>query len=63
MYMILRLLNPDLTPAEVTIKMIDGTPEQLKDRILKFQKFIIRTVSKEKMDLKRVGLVIDLKID
>ena len=52
MYMVLRLLNPDLTPAEVTIKMIDGTPEQLKDRILKFQKFIIRTVSKEKMDLK-----------
>jgi len=53
MYMVLRLLNPDLSPAEVTIKMIDGTPEQIKNRILRFQKFIIKTLSKEKTDLKR----------
>lgn len=46
MYMLLRLLNPDLSPAEVTIKMIDGTPKQLRNRILRFQKFIIRTLQK-----------------
>ena len=48
MYMILRLLNPDLEPADITIKMIDGTPKELRNRILRFQKFIIRTLSKEK---------------
>lgn len=47
MYMVLRLLNPDLSPAQVTIKMIDGTPKELKNRILRFQKFIIRTLSNE----------------
>ena len=52
MYMILRLLNPDLEPADITIKMIDGTPEQLRNRILRFQKFIIRTLSKEKQSIK-----------
>ena len=52
MYMILRLLNPDLSPAEVTIKMIDGTPEQLKNRVLRFQKYIIRTLSKENKAIK-----------
>ena len=52
MYMVLRLLNPDLSPAEVTIKMIDGTPEQLKNRVLRFQKYIIRKLSKEKDDIK-----------
>jgi hypothetical protein len=52
MYMVLRLLNPDLEPAEITIKMIDGTPEQLRNRILRFQKFIIRTLSKEKKRIK-----------
>ncbi len=52
MYVILRLLNPDLTPADVTIRMIDGKPTELKDRILRFQKFIIRTLKKEKAYLK-----------
>ena len=47
MYMILRLLNPDLNPSEITIKMIDGPPNELKNRILRFQKFIIRTLSKK----------------
>ena len=47
MYMILRLLNPDMEPAQVTMKMIDGTPKELKNRILRFQKFIIRVLSKE----------------
>ena len=52
MYMVLRLLNPDMSPSEVTIKMIDGTPEQLKNRVLRFQKYIIRTLSKEKSYIK-----------
>ena len=52
MYMVLRLLNPDLNPADITIKMIDGTPKELKNRILRFQKFIIRTLSKEKNRIK-----------
>ena len=47
MYMILRLLNPDLNPIEVTRRMIDGTREQLLDRLLRFQKYIIRTLRKE----------------
>ena len=50
--MVLRLLNPDLEPADITIKMIDGTPSQIKNRILRFQKFIIRTLSKEKESIK-----------
>jgi hypothetical protein len=54
MYMLLRLLNPDLSPAEVTIKMIDGTPKQLRNRILRFQKFIIRTLQKTKKDPKTI---------
>ena len=53
MYMLLRLLNPDLSPAEVTVKMIDGTPQQLRNRILRFQKFIIRTLQKTKKDPKQ----------
>ena len=52
MYMVLRLLNPDLEPADITIKMIDGTPKELRNRILRFQKFIIRTLSKEKKLIK-----------
>tara|TARA_B100000886_G_scaffold287707_1_gene212467 strand:+ start:466 stop:2112 length:1647 start_codon:yes stop_codon:yes gene_type:complete len=52
MYMILRLLNPNLSPAEVTIKMIDGTPEQLLKKILRFQKFIIKTLQNEKSIIK-----------
>ena len=52
MYMVLRLLNPDLEPADITIKMIDGTPKELRNRILRFQKFIIRTLSKEKKVIK-----------
>lgn len=52
MYMVLRLLNPDLEPAEITLKMIDGTPKELKNRILRFQKFMIRILSEEKQSLK-----------
>lgn len=51
MYMILRLLNPDLSPPEITMNMINGTPEQLKNRILRFQKFIIKTLQSEKENI------------
>jgi hypothetical protein len=51
MYMVLRLLNPDLSPSDVTTKMIDGTPTELKNRILRFQKFIINTLKNEKTDI------------
>ena len=54
MYMILRLLNPDLSPPEITMNMINGTPEQLKNRILRFQKFIIKTLKSEKKDIKKL---------
>ncbi len=46
MYMVLRLLNPDLNPAEITLRMIDGKPKDLLNRVLRFQKFIIRVLSK-----------------
>ena len=52
MYMVLRLLNPDLSPADITMNMINGTPKELLNRILRFQKFIIRTLSKEKKYIK-----------
>lgn len=52
MYMLLRLLNPDLSPADVTVKMIDGSPSQLRNRILRFQKFIIRTLQKTRKDVR-----------
>ena len=52
MYIVLRLLNPQLSPAEVTLKMIDGTPNDLRNRILRFQKFIIKTLQKEKKFIK-----------
>lgn len=53
MYMLMRLLNPDMSPADVTIKMIDGTPKELKNRILRFQKFIIRRLQNVKDDIKK----------
>jgi hypothetical protein len=52
MYMVLRLLNPDLSPADITVKMIDGKPKQLLNRILRFQKFVVRTLQKQKNPLK-----------
>lgn len=52
MYMVLRLLNPDLSPADITMRMINGTSKELLNRILRFQKFIIRTLSKEKKYIK-----------
>ena len=52
MYMVLRLLNPDLSPADITMNMINGTSKELLNRILRFQKFIIRTLSKEKNYIK-----------
>ena len=52
MYMVLRLLNPHMKPPEITIKMIDGTPKELKDRILRFQKFIIKTLQNQKTYVK-----------
>ena len=52
MYMLMRLLNPDMKPADVTIKMIDGTPKEIKNRILRFQKFIIRRLKNVKNNLK-----------
>ena len=51
MYMLLRLLNPDMNPDEITIKMIDGTPKELKNRLLRFQKFIIKTLQNEKENI------------
>jgi hypothetical protein len=53
MYMLMRLLNPDMKPADVTMKMIDGTPKEIKNRILRFQKFIIRRLQNVKYDLKK----------
>lgn len=52
MYMVLRLLNPDLSPADITVKMIDGKPKQILNRVLRFQKFIVRTLQKQKKPLK-----------
>ena len=52
MYMVLRLLNPELSPSDVTIKMIDGTPEELKNRLLRFNKYIVNTLSEEKENLR-----------
>ena len=49
----MRLLNPDMKPADVTIKMIDGTPKEIKNRILRFQKFIIRRLKNVKNNLKK----------
>lgn len=46
MYIVLRLLNPDMPPYEITKRMIDGTKEQLLDKILRFQKYIINTLKK-----------------
>ena len=51
MYILLRLLNPKMNPDEITIKMIDGTPEQLKDRLLRFQGFIINTLRKQEINV------------
>ena len=51
MYMLLRLLNTNMNPDEITFNMIDGTPEQLKNRLLRFQKFIIKTLQNEKLDI------------
>ena len=53
MYMLMRLLNPDMKPADVTMKMIDGTPKEIKNRILRFQKFIIRRLQNVKDNLKK----------
>lgn len=50
MYMLLRLLNPELSPAEVTIRMIDGSPKQLLNKILRFQKYIVKTLQDTKFD-------------
>ena len=52
MYMVLRLLNPELSPSDVTIKMIDGTPKELKNRLLRFNKYIVNTLSEEKENLR-----------
>ena len=52
MYMVLRLLNPDLSPADITVKMIDGKPKEILNRVLRFQKFIVRTLQKQKKPLK-----------
>ena len=44
MYMLLRLLNTELSPADITKKMIEGTNEQLLSKILRFQRFVIDTI-------------------
>ena len=44
MYMLLRVLNPTLKPLDITKKMIKGTKNDLIDKILKFQKFLIESV-------------------
>ena len=44
MYMLLRLLNPKLEPKEITKKMIIGKPNELLNKILRFQRFMIDTI-------------------
>ena len=53
MYIILRMLNPDMKSSDITKNMIDGTPDSLIDRILRFQKFIINKLNSIKTNLKK----------
>jgi hypothetical protein len=46
MYVILRLLNPNMEPREITKKMLEGTQQERKQKLLRFQKFIIKTLQK-----------------
>lgn len=46
MYVILRLLNPNMEPREITKKMLEGTPQERKQKLLRFQKFVIKTLQK-----------------
>ena len=47
MYAVLRILNADMSPAEVTIRMIQGSSKDVLDKILRFQKFMIKLLQKE----------------
>ena len=53
MYITLRMLNPDMKSSDITKKMIDGTPDALTNRILRFQKFIINKLNSIKTNLKK----------
>ena len=48
MYELLRILNPDIETSTITKYVIVGTKEQLLDKILKFNKFIINTLQNSK---------------
>ena len=52
MYMLLRLLNTQLNPVEITKKMIEGTNQQLLSKILRFQKYVIDTIRDYKKKIK-----------
>ena len=47
MYMLLRLLNPKLSPDELTSKMTKGTQEEILNKILRFQKYVIKTLQEQ----------------
>ena len=47
MYAILRILNADMSPAEVTVRMIQGSSQDVLDKLLRFQKFMIRLLQKQ----------------
>jgi hypothetical protein len=46
MYMLLRVLNPHLKPADITSRMIEGTRNDIVNKLLRFQKFIINKLKK-----------------
>ena len=54
MYMVLRLLNPQLSPVEITKRMIDGSREVLLNKLLRFQRFAIDTIRNYKGDLRKL---------
>ena len=55
MYMLLRVLNPKLKPVDVTKNMIKGTISEIKDKLLRFQKFVIEKVKKMNENLLRLN--------
>jgi hypothetical protein len=49
MYMLLRVLNSELTPEQIVEYMLQGSPKELLNKILRFQKFMITTLQNEKV--------------
>ena len=51
MYMLLRVLNPQLKPADISSKMIEGTTNDIVHKLLRFQKFIINKIKKSGIEI------------